>query len=53
MKAQLRKLPDDCDETNTYYESEAAEYDQKSQKMHAAPAATIAAVDLEIRSSAR
>jgi len=49
VKAHLRKLRDDIGQANKYNESEASEYDQRSQKMHAAPVATIAAVDLEIR----
>jgi hypothetical protein len=53
MKAQLRKVLDGFDQANIDYGSEADEYDQGGQKMHAALVATIAAVDLEIRSSAR
>ena len=53
MEAQPRKLPDDLDEANTNYESEADEYDKTYQKMHAAPVVAIAVVDLEIRSFAR
>ena|SRR5258707_9715163 len=32
--ARLRKVPEHFDQAKTYYESEAGDYDQRSQKMH-------------------
>jgi hypothetical protein len=39
VKTQLRKVPDHFDEAKTYDESEADDYDQRSQKMRVPPVA--------------